>query len=120
MAASVSDSWPNTASHDGVQLLSFGRSATASLAREGAMSQRYTRPDMAAIWSPQTRFRIWFEIEAHAADAMAELGIIPKNAAKTIWAKGKNARFDVDRIEEIEREVKHDVVAFLTRLAEIV
>src|ERR1051326_235333 len=84
------------------------------------MIPRYTRPDMAAIWSPQTRFRIWFEIEAHAADAMAELGIIPKDAAKTIWAKGKNARFDVDWIEEIEREVKHDVVAFLTHLAEIV
>jgi adenylosuccinate lyase len=75
---------------------------------------------MAAIWSPETRFRIWFEIEAHAADAMAEFGIIPKEAAKTIWAKGKNARFDVARIEEIEREVKHDVVAFLTHLAEIV
>src|SRR5690348_14924635 len=84
------------------------------------MIPRYTRPDMAAIWSPETRFRIWFEIEAHAADAMAELGIIPKDAAKTIWAKGKNARFDVERIEEIEREVKHDVVAFLTHLAEIV
>ena len=84
------------------------------------MIPRYTRPDMAAIWSPETRFRIWFEIEAHAADAMAELGIIPKDAAKAIWAKGKNARFDVARIEEIEREVKHDVVAFLTHLAEIV
>jgi len=92
----------------------------SGLAREVAMIPRYTRPDMAAIWSPQTRFRIWFEIEAHAADAMAELGIIPKDAAKTIWAKGKNARFDVQRIEEIEREVKHDVVAFLTHLAEIV
>src|SRR5579872_2634154 len=84
------------------------------------MIPRYTRPDMAAIWSPQTRFRIWFEIEAHAADAMAELGIIPKEAAKAIWAKGKNATFDVARIEEIERETKHDVVAFLTHLAEIV
>jgi adenylosuccinate lyase len=90
------------------------------LAREVAMIPRYTRPDMAAIWSPETRFRIWFEIEAHAADAMAELGIVPKDAARTIWAKGKNARFDVERIEEIEREVKHDVVAFLTHLAEIV
>jgi adenylosuccinate lyase len=90
------------------------------LAREVAMIPRYTRPEMAAIWTPQTRFRIWFEIEAHAADAMAELGIIPKEAAKTIWAKGKAARFDVARIEEIEREVKHDVVAFLTHLAEIV
>jgi adenylosuccinate lyase len=90
------------------------------LAREVAMIPRYTRPEMAAIWSPETRFRIWFEIEAHAADAMAELGIVPKDAAKTIWAKGKNARFDVARIEEIEREVKHDVIAFLTHLAEIV
>jgi adenylosuccinate lyase len=75
---------------------------------------------MAAIWDPQTRFRIWFEIEAHAADAMAELGIIPRDAAKEIWAKGKNAKFDVARIDEIEREVKHDVIAFLTHLAEIV
>jgi adenylosuccinate lyase len=84
------------------------------------MIPRYTRPEMAAIWEPQTRFRIWFEIEAHAADAMAELGIIPKEAAKTIWAKGRNATFDVARIDEIEREVKHDVIAFLTHLAEIV
>jgi adenylosuccinate lyase len=75
---------------------------------------------MAAIWSPETRFRIWFEIEAHAADAMAELGMIPKAAAKKIWAKGKAAQFDIDRIDEIERETKHDVVAFLTHLAEIV
>src|SRR4051812_10594957 len=84
------------------------------------MIPRYTRPEMAAIWEPQTRFRIWFEIEAHAADAMAELGIIPKEAAKTIWAKGRNATFDVARIDEIEREVKHDVIAFLTHLSEIV
>jgi adenylosuccinate lyase len=75
---------------------------------------------MAAIWDPQTRFRIWFEIEAHAADAMAELGIIPKAAAKKIWDKGKAATFDVARIDAIEREVKHDVIAFLTHLAEIV
>jgi len=81
---------------------------------------RYTRPQMAAIWSPETRFRIWFEIEAHAASAMAELGMIPKAAAKTIWEKGNAATFDIARIEEIEREVKHDVVAFLTHLAEIV
>ncbi|HTC02186.1 MAG TPA: adenylosuccinate lyase [Xanthobacteraceae bacterium] len=81
---------------------------------------RYTRPQMAAIWSPETRFRIWFEIEAHAADAMAELGMIPKAAAKRIWSKGKTAQFDIDRIDEIERETKHDVVAFLTHLAEIV
>ncbi|HTV38184.1 MAG TPA: adenylosuccinate lyase [Xanthobacteraceae bacterium] len=84
------------------------------------MIPRYSRPEMAAIWSPQTRFRIWFEIEAHAADAMAELGMIPKAAAKTIWDKGKTAKFDLDRIDEIERETKHDVIAFLTHLAEIV
>jgi len=84
------------------------------------MIPRYTRPQMAAIWDPQTRYCIWFEIEAHAADAMAELGIIPKAAAREIWAKGKDAKFDVARIEEIEREVKHDVIAFLTHLAEIV
>jgi adenylosuccinate lyase len=81
---------------------------------------RYSRPDMTAIWSPETRFRIWFEIEAHAADAMAELGVIPKDAAKTIWAKGKTAKFDVARIDAIEAEVKHDVIAFLTHVAEIV
>jgi adenylosuccinate lyase len=84
------------------------------------MIPRYTRPEMAAIWEPQTRYRIWFEIEAHAADAMAELGIIPKSAAKEIWDKGKNAKFDIARIDAIEREVKHDVIAFLTHLAEIV
>jgi adenylosuccinate lyase len=75
---------------------------------------------MAAIWDAQTRFRIWFEIEAHAADALAEAGVIPKEAAQAIWAKGKDATFNVERIEEIEREVKHDVIAFLTHLAEIV
>jgi adenylosuccinate lyase len=84
------------------------------------MIPRYTRPEMALIWSPQTRFRIWFEIEAHAADAMAGLGIIPKKAAETIWTKAKEAVFDVARIDEIERETKHDVIAFLTHLAEIV
>jgi adenylosuccinate lyase len=84
------------------------------------MIPRYTRPEMAAIWEPQTRYRIWFEIEAHAADAMAELGLIPKEAAKTIWDKGRNATFDIARIDAIEGEVKHDVVAFLTHLAEIV
>ena len=84
------------------------------------MIPRYTRPEMASIWEPLTRFKIWFEIEAHAADAQAELGVIPKEAAKTIWAKGKNAQFDVARIDEIEREVKHDVIAFLTHLAEFV
>ena len=81
---------------------------------------RYSRPEMAAIWSAETRYRIWFEIEAHAADAMAELGVIPKDAAKKIRDKGKAAKFDVARIEAIESEVKHDVIAFLTHLAEIV
>jgi adenylosuccinate lyase len=75
---------------------------------------------MAAIWSPETRFRIWFDIEAHAAEAMAELGAIPKEAAKKIWEKGKNAKFDVARIDAIEAEVKHDVIAFLTHVSEIV
>jgi adenylosuccinate lyase len=84
------------------------------------MIPRYTRPEMASIWEPQTRFKIWFEIEAHAADAMADLGVIPKDAAKTIWAKGKNATFSIARIEEIEAEIKHDVLAFTTHLAEIV
>ncbi|MCK1321912.1 MULTISPECIES: adenylosuccinate lyase [unclassified Bradyrhizobium] len=84
------------------------------------MIPRYTRPEMASIWEPQTRFKIWFEIEAHAADALAELGTIPKEAAKTVWAKAKDATFDVARIDEIERETKHDVIAFLTHLAEIV
>jgi adenylosuccinate lyase len=84
------------------------------------MIPRYSRPEMTAIWEPQTRFKIWFEIEAHAADALAELGTIPKDAARTIWAKAKDATFDVARIDEIERETKHDVIAFLTHLAEIV
>src|SRR5581483_4635546 len=82
------------------------------------MIPRYSRPEMAAIWSPETRFRIWFEIEAHAADAMAELGIIPKAAAAQIWAKGQNAKWEIARIDAIERETKHDVIAFLTNLAE--
>jgi adenylosuccinate lyase len=82
------------------------------------MIPRYTRPDMARIWAPETRFRIWFEIEAHAASAMADLGLIPKAAAETIWEKGASAQFDVARIDAIEREVKHDVIAFLTHLAE--
>jgi adenylosuccinate lyase len=84
------------------------------------MIPRYSRPEMTSIWEPQTRFHIWFEIEAHAADAQAELGVIPKEAARTIWAKAKNATFNVERIDEIERETKHDVIAFLTHLAEIV
>ena len=84
------------------------------------MIPRYTRKEAADVWSPQTRFKIMFEIEAHAADAMAQLGVIPKLAAKTIWAKGKDAIWDSDRIDEIEREVKHDVIAFLTHVSEIV
>jgi adenylosuccinate lyase len=84
------------------------------------MIPRYSRPEMAAIWSPETKFRVWFEIESAAADAMAELGQIPKDAAKTIREKGKTAVFDVARIDAIEAEVKHDVIAFLTHLAEIV
>ncbi|WP_439925871.1 adenylosuccinate lyase [Nitrobacter sp. JJSN] len=84
------------------------------------MIPRYTRPEMASIWEPQTRFKIWFEIEAHAADAQAQLGVIPKEAAETIWAKAKDATFNVERIDEIERETRHDVIAFLTHLAEIV
>jgi adenylosuccinate lyase len=84
------------------------------------MIPRYTRPEMAAIWDPQTRYRIWFEIEAHATDALAALGVVPVEAARALWAKGKDATFDIARIEEIEREVKHDVIAFLTHLAEIV
>jgi adenylosuccinate lyase len=82
------------------------------------MIPRYSRPEMAALWEPQTRFRIWFEIEAHACDALAEIGVIPKEAAKAIREKGGKLNFDVARIEEIERETKHDVIAFLTYLAE--
>jgi len=84
------------------------------------MIPRYTRPQMEAVWSPETKFRIWFEIEAHAADKMAMLGVIPKAAAAKVWEKGNAATFDVARIDEIEREVKHDVIAFLTHLAEII
>ncbi|MGA7673843.1 MAG: adenylosuccinate lyase [Rhizomicrobium sp.] len=84
------------------------------------MIPRYARPEMTAVWSAETKFRIWFEIEAHAADALAKLGVIPKEAAAKIWEKGNAAKFDVERIDEIEREVKHDVIAFLTHLSEIV
>ncbi|HEY3814178.1 MAG TPA: adenylosuccinate lyase [Caulobacteraceae bacterium] len=84
------------------------------------MIPRYSRPEAAALWSPETKYAIWFEIEAHAATKMAELGTIPKDAAEAIWTKGKDARFDADRIDEIEREVKHDVIAFLTHVSEIV
>ncbi|MCW6509356.1 adenylosuccinate lyase [Lichenifustis flavocetrariae] len=82
------------------------------------MIPRYSRPDMVKLWDPQTRFRIWFEIEAHAADAMAELGTIPKADAAAIWAKAGHVTFDVERIDAIERETKHDVIAFLTHLAD--
>ncbi len=84
------------------------------------MIPRYARDRMVQIWSPETKFRIWFEIEAHATDALAELGVVPREAAKLVWEKGKAAQFDVARIDEIEREVKHDVIAFLTHLAEVV
>ena len=84
------------------------------------MIPRYSRPEMTRIWEPQTRFRIWFEIEAHAADAMAGLGIVPKAAAAKIWETGRDAVFDVARIDAIEAETKHDVIAFLTHLSEIV
>lgn len=83
------------------------------------MIPRYSRPEMTSIWEPQNRFRIWFEIEAHACDALAELGVIPKTAAENIW-KNAPAVFDVDKIDEIERVTKHDVIAFLTHLAEFI
>jgi adenylosuccinate lyase len=84
------------------------------------MIPRYAREQMVSIWSPETKFRIWFEIEAHATDALAELGVVPKEAAEQVWKKGRDAKFDVARIDAIEREVKHDVIAFLTHLSEIV
>ncbi len=76
------------------------------------MIPRYSRPEMVAIWSAETRFSIWFEIEAHATTKLAELGVVPKESAQNIW--------DADRIDEIERVTKHDVIAFLTHVAEIV
>ncbi|MGZ0190173.1 MAG: lyase family protein, partial [Alphaproteobacteria bacterium] len=81
------------------------------------MIPRYTRPEMASIWEPETKFQIWFEIEAHAMDAQAELGVVPKDAAKLVWERGQ---FDVARIDAIEAETRHDVIAFLTNLAEYV
>ena len=83
------------------------------------MIPRYSRPEMAALWSPETKFRIWFEIEAHACDAQAALGVIPKENAEAVW-KARDVPFDIARIDEIERETRHDVIAFLTHLAEIV
>ena len=85
--------------------------------KEPIMIPRYSRPEMVAIWQPENKYRIWFEIEAHACDAQAKLGVIPESAAKAIWEKGN---FDVDRIDEIERVTKHDVIAYLTNLAEYV
>ena len=84
------------------------------------MIPRYSRPKMTTIWDAQTRFRIWFEIEAHATDALANLGVVPRAAAAAVWERAKDAIFDVERIDAIEREVKHDVIAFLTHLGEIV
>jgi adenylosuccinate lyase len=84
------------------------------------MIPRYSRPEMTAVWSPETRFRIWFEIEAYASEAMAEIGLIPKEAARAIWEKGRQAKFDVARIDEIEKVTKHDVISFLTHLAEFI
>jgi adenylosuccinate lyase len=81
------------------------------------MIPRYSRPDMVAIWSPETKFKIWYEIEAHACDAMADLGVIPRENAQAVW-KAKDVTFDVARIDEIEAVTKHDVIAFLTHLAE--
>merc|ERR1711969_144019 len=81
------------------------------------MIPRYARPEMTAIWSPETKFRIWFEIEAHACDAQADLGVIPRENAEAVW-RAKDVQFDVARIDEIEAVTKHDVIAFLTHLAE--
>jgi len=83
------------------------------------MIPRYSRPEMVQIWEPATRFRIWFEIEAHACDAMADLGVIPRENARAVW-KARDVTFDVARIDEIEAVTRHDVIAFLTHLAEIV
>ncbi|MCZ2328195.1 adenylosuccinate lyase [Bartonella sp. F02] len=84
------------------------------------MITRYSRPEMVAVWSPETKYRIWFEIEAHACDALAQIGVIPPEVTKVIWEKGKTAEFDVNRINEIEEITKHDVIAFLTHLAELI
>jgi adenylosuccinate lyase len=84
------------------------------------MIPRYSRPEMVAVWDAQTRFRIWFEIEAHACDALAEIGVIPKEAAQNIWEKAGHVTFDPVRIDEIEKVTKHDVIAFLTHLAEFI
>src|SRR3546814_4397380 len=83
--------------------------------QDAPMIPRYSRPQMASIWEPEAKFRIWFEIEAHALDKMAENGVVPMEAAKAVWEKGA---FEVDRIDAIEAEVKHDVIAFLTNRSE--
>jgi adenylosuccinate lyase len=83
------------------------------------MIPRYSRPEMTQIWEPATKFRIWYEIEAHACDAQAKLGVIPKANAEAVW-KARDVEFDVARIDEIEAVTKHDVIAFLTHLAEII
>jgi adenylosuccinate lyase len=90
------------------------------LSKETPMIPRYSRPEMVKIWAPETRFRIWFEIEAHACDALAEIGVIPKESAKAIWEKASAVTFDVARIDAIEKVTKHDVIAFLTHLAEFI
>ena len=79
------------------------------------MIERYSRKEMVQIWSQEEKFNIWFQIEAHACDAQAKIGVIPKEAAKVIWEKGK---FEINKIDEIEKTTKHDVIAFLTNLAE--
>ena len=84
------------------------------------MIPRYSRPEMAALWAPEAKFQIWFEIEAHACDALAEIGVIPKDSAAAIWKNAKDVTFDVARIDEIERVTKHDVIAFLTHLGEFI
>ena len=84
------------------------------------MIPRYSRPEMTVVWAASTRFRIWFEIEAHACDALAEIGVIPRESARAIWEKAGHVEFDVARIDEIERVTKHDVIAFLTHLAEFI
>ena len=83
------------------------------------MIPRYSRPEMVAIWSPETKFRIWYELEAHACNAQADLGVIPAENAEAVWG-AKDATFDIARIDEIEAVTKHDVIAFLTHLAEII
>ena len=84
------------------------------------MISRYSRPEMTAIWAPEARYRIWFEIEAHACDALAEIGTIPRESARAVWEKASHVEFDAARIDEIERVTKHDVIAFLTHLAEFI